>query len=345
MTVYYLSPDATKPSGGIRTAYAHVDALNRNGIDAAVAHEYSGFRCTWFANDTRVVGWSSSRRRAPAALHEWRRGRMHGRDPARQYVQLNRPPELELETGDVLVVPAIYGPLLHTIAPGIPKVVLNQGAGHPPPLRSLDVPYEHSEIVAVLAVAEEGRELLSWLAPAARLHVVPVAVDLELFAYRPEKRPRIAYMPRRNGEHAQAAVEMLARRGTLGEYKLVPIDGLSHEQTAEIVASSLIFLAVSLSEGFGLPPAEAMATGSIVVGYDAVGGREFMRPDVCFPVVTGDVLALAQTLERVLTLAAADPDALAAHGRAAHELIASRYSPERQERELLAFWRELLQPT
>jgi glycosyltransferase involved in cell wall biosynthesis len=268
---------------------------------------------------------------------------MHGRDPARQYVQLNRPSDFALEPDDVLVVPAIYGPLLHTIAPGIRKVVLNQGAGHPPPLRSLDVLYEHPEIVAVLAVAEEGRELLSWLAPGARLHVVPVAVHLELFRYRPDKRPRIAYMPRRNGEHAQAAFKMVARRRTLGNYELVAVDDLSHEQTAEVVGSSLIFLAVSLSEGFGLPPAEAMATGSIVVGYDAFGGREYMRPDVCFPVVTGDVLALAQELERVLMLAATDPDHLAARGRTAHELIASRYSPERQERELLAFWRELLQ--
>ena len=341
MTVYYLCSDATHPSAGFRTAYDHVDSLNRHGIDAAVAHEYSGFRASWFANDTRVVGWSRRRPRRPAGLHEWKRGRMYARDATRRYVQLNQPPDFDLHADDVLVVPAIYGPRLGEIAPGIRKVILNQGATSMP-LRTLDLPLRHPDIMAVLVVAEEALDFFEWLTPHLRVGLVPYAVDLSVFHLRTAKERQIAYMPRRNGEHAEVAVRLLAERGTLRGFDLVSVDGQPHVKVAEIVGSSLLFLAVSLSEGFGVPPAEAMGTGSVVVGYDAVGGREYMKPDVCFTVPTGDVLALARELERVIAMADAEPERLAARGRAAHELIADRYSPARQERELLAFWRAVL---
>ena len=63
--------------------------------------------------------------------------------------------------------------------------------------------------------------------------------------------------------------------------------------------------------------------------------------DVCFPVPTGNVLALAQELEKVIALESSDPALLRVVGRAA-ELIAERYSRSGQERELLSFWNALL---
>ena len=55
VTVYVLSPENNKPSGGIKILYRHVDVLNRNGIDAALLHQNSGFRCSWFENETRIA--------------------------------------------------------------------------------------------------------------------------------------------------------------------------------------------------------------------------------------------------------------------------------------------------
>ena len=37
------------------------------------------------------------------------------------------------------------------------------------------------------------------------------------------------------------------------------------------------FLTLSAAEGFGLVPLEAMAMGTMVVGYDGFGGRHYMR--------------------------------------------------------------------
>ena len=59
-TVYFCLPDYDVPSGGFRVVYRHVDILNEAGIPAAVLHCRAGFRCTWFENQTRVVGSRSS---------------------------------------------------------------------------------------------------------------------------------------------------------------------------------------------------------------------------------------------------------------------------------------------
>lgn len=53
--VYFLTPDQSVARGGVRTNYRQVDLLNAAGIEAAVVHGQPRFRCTWFANETRVV--------------------------------------------------------------------------------------------------------------------------------------------------------------------------------------------------------------------------------------------------------------------------------------------------
>ena len=154
---------------------------------------------------------------------------------------------------------------------------------------------------------------------------------------------RSRYNASANAEHAQTVRPACSPSGELSAgFEIVPIEGRPQSEVAELIAESLIFLAVSLMEGFGLPAAEAMACGSVVVGYDAFGGRDFLRPDVAFPVPTGDVVALAHELEKVIALESSDPEILRARVRAAHELVASRYSPARQELELVRFWRGLL---
>ena len=73
--IYFLAPDEARPSGGIRQAYLMVDVLVELGYEASIFHGTPGFRCTWFENSTPVVA----------------------------------KPFLELERGDILVVPEYDG--------------------------------------------------------------------------------------------------------------------------------------------------------------------------------------------------------------------------------------------
>ena len=60
---------------------------------------------------------------------------------------------------------------------------------------------------------------------------------------------------------------LLALRDCLAGWDVVEIDGKSEYETAELLRSCAIFLSFSEQEGFGMPPAEAMACGCHVIGF------------------------------------------------------------------------------
>jgi len=72
--------------------------------------------------------------------------------------------------------------------------------------------------------------------------------------------------------------ELLARRApqiVLSEP--LPGSGIAHRELLARIGSVRYLLMLSAAEGFGLVPVEAMALGTIVAGYDAFGGRHYMR--------------------------------------------------------------------
>lgn len=303
-TVYYLCPDHATPSGGVRVVYRHVDTLNAMGIPAAVVHHTAGFRCTWFENTTRVVAAADT----------------------------------ALTASDVLVVPEWYGPSLATV-PGGPRVVIfNQRAygtfDHVPAGQPL-----YRGAAALLAVSEDNAGYLRYAFPDIPTHVVRNVVDGSLFHPGDAPARRIAYMPRRRGEELAEVLHLLAVRGVTRDWELTPIDGRSEAETAGLLRRSAVFLSFSEREGFGMPPAEAMAAGCYVVGFTGLAGRDFFDPAYCRPVPEGDVLAFARAVEEVC---ATEPEVLAKTGRLASRAILDRYSEAGLRDDLRAFYRPLL---
>ena len=61
------------------------------------------------------------------------------------------------------------------------------------------------------------------------------------------------------------------------------------------------FLSLSVAEGFGLVPLEAMAMGTTVLGFDGFGGRDYMRPGVnCAVTAYPDVEGVAEQIADML---------------------------------------------
>jgi Glycosyl transferases group 1 len=351
VSVYYVCPDVDGPSGGIRVIYRHVDVLVRNGIDAYVLHERRGFRCTWFANETPVRAWS---RRAhggdaqlPRRIARYARRGLRRAPADRPFLQLLEPASLPLTSDDVLVVPEHFGPHLAEIAPGVPKVVFNQGPSlmyrhYPLVPTGAEAPYRHRDVIGAMVASDYGRELLTYAFPGLNVERVRLAIDPALFRPDDVKQPWIAYMPRKNAADAQHVLTTLAARGALDGYEVVALDGLSDEETAARLRSSLIFLSLGYQEGFGLPAAEALACGVVVVGYHGNGGREFILPEFAYPVATADLLALATALEAALRLRADDPEAFRGRAAAGAAFVAARYSPEHESQDLLRVWNAFL---
>jgi hypothetical protein len=314
-TAYYLAPHYNGPSGGVRVIYRHVDMLNELGFQAVVVHEIDGFRCKWFPNDTPVVAAG----------------------------------EVTPGTGDVLVVPEWYGPTLHR-APQEPRlVVFNQRA-----YDTFDrVPYEYTtpgapyagnpSLTALLAVSDDNVDLLRYAFPTIPVHLTRNVLDRRIFfpAQGPRRR-RIAYVPHRRAAEREQLLHILRSRGVLRDWELTPISGRTEQETADLMRDSALFLSFSEREGFGLPPAEAMACGSYVVGYPGLAGREFFDPAFCTPVPDGDLLALARAVEDACTAYDSDPALLAKNGAVASQRVLSRYSPANLRQDLSAFYGPLL---
>jgi glycosyltransferase involved in cell wall biosynthesis len=312
-TIYYLTPDAAGPSGGVKVIYRHVDTLNALGRPAAVLHGKAGFRCTWFDNATRVVAAT----------------------------------ETKLHPDDILVVPEYYGPGLDRIPAGPAIVIFNQRA-----YTTFDlVPYDETGpgapyaglvgLKAMLAVSEDNVDLLRFAFPDLPVRLARQVIDPSVFHPGAATGRRIAFTTTRRGGEREALLHILRSRGTLAGWELVPIQGRTERQMADILRTSPLFLSFSEKEGFGLPPAEAMACGAYVIGYTGMAGRDFFDSSVSSPVADGDLLAFARAVEEAIARYDKDPETLAAFGREASRRVLSRYSADGLRADLGSFYASL----
>lgn len=311
--VHYLCPDVAGPCGGVRVIYRHVDALNAQGIDAVVVHHAPGFRVTWFEHATRVTHLP-----------------------------------VDLRPGcDVIACSEVLGPAIGSLAPGVRKVVFNQNAyytfhGHHPLAETFSTPYLHPEVAAAIVVSEDSAAYLRHAFPGLAVYRTRTALDRSLYHPEVRKQPRVAFMPRRRPEDAQQVLSILRCRGALDGWAVAPIEGVSQAEAARGLRESTVFLSFGHPEGFGLPAAEAMACGCVVVGYHGNGGREFFTPEHGFPVGAGDIVGFATAAERVLRALRRDAAAFRELTGRASAFVRSAYSPEREREDVTGCWRELL---
>jgi glycosyltransferase involved in cell wall biosynthesis len=305
-TIYYLCPDYGVPSGGIRAIYRHVDILNHAGRSAAVLHHRDGYACRWFEHSTRTVG----------------------------------APSVRLSPEDVLVIPEIYGPYLNRL-PREPKLVaFNQNAyltyEHVPAGR----PLSYGIFAAALTVSSDSAEFLRFAFPGLEVSVVANAIDPDVFYPSPElPARRIAMMPRKRPDDAQQILRLLGDR--LRDWEVVRIEDAPEDETAAMLRSAPIFLALGRREGFGLPAAEAMASGCYVIGFSGFGGREIFDQAFSRQVEDGDVLSVAREVANFLHLYERQPGLVREAGARASEHIREQYSLECQRTALLSFYERL----
>ncbi|MFF5917282.1 glycosyltransferase family 4 protein [Streptomyces flavochromogenes] len=116
-----------------------------------------------------------------------------------------------------------------------------------------------------------------------------------------------------------AAIE---RYGLAGAVEFVK--GISDAELVDLVRSAQVSCVPSLYEGFSLPAAEAMATGTALVATTGGAIPEVAGSDgeTCLAVPPGDAGALAAALGRVL----ADPALRARLGAAGRERVLSRFT-------------------
>jgi glycosyltransferase involved in cell wall biosynthesis len=293
----------------VRAIYRAVDLLNDAGMDAAVLHTRAGFRCTWFANTTRVEH-----------------------------------PPVTVGGHDVLVVPEAFTPAdVARLAPGVPKVVFNQNAYRTFQSATrrdgrVDVTTaDHPDVVAVLVVSEDNRTLLEHALPKA--HVLRVHHWIDTSVFHPGAAPRehrIVAMPRKRPADFRLLIDLLHARDALGDWEVVTLEGRPEDEVAAGLRRAALFVALGRDEGFGLPVAEALASGCPVLGFHGMGGRELFGSECAVAIEDGDVGALATWIERFVADYDECRDEWERRGAEATAFVRSAYSRECAASDLVA---------
>ncbi len=328
-TIHVLCPDDNTPTGGIKTLYRHVDVLNRNGIEAHILHEQERFRCTWFSNDTKVA-----------------------------YI-----PDIQIESTDFVVLPEIYEEFyLHDRSwnkkrktPSIKSVIESKAkkiiynlsgyytfVGHSLDMNDYRTMYALNGIEAVLVGSQDSKQYIKYTFPHLRTCIIRKTIDPKIFSCNSNKKKQIAFMTQKNFQDVVQILNILKFRNAMSDFEIRPIDNMTQEQVAQILGESLIFLSFGYPEGWPRPPAEAMASGCVVIGYHGMGGREYFKEDLCFPIEINDIIGFAKAVEKVINMYNKNPNSLIETGARASKYIRETYSSEREKKDILDFWGSII---
>jgi glycosyltransferase involved in cell wall biosynthesis len=208
--------------------------------------------------------------------------------------------------------------------------------------RSPAAPYSGLKgLEGILTVSQDGADLLRAAIPDVRVAIARNVIDEGVF--HPDGgtdvRRSISYVPSRRAAELRQLLHLLNARPEIssGKWRLQALQGLSEQSMAVALRDSGIFLSLSDRDGFGLPPAEAMACGSYVVGYPGGGGKEFFEPAYCSPAhdTTEVFMALIEAMQW--------PEAVRRDlGAKASARILGHYTQEGLKADLLTFYGGLL---
>ena len=267
MRIVFFCPPVSVINGGIKHIFGMAEALIEQGRDAVV-FEQNGQRPSWFASTAPIVGQGIF---SPTADH--------------LYVVPEDQPHILADFAKLPQRKVIYSQNHFYGALGVGDASSYADYGVTDILCSSRTIYDHCRLRH----------------PTLRAFVVPCAVDPICFKPAPEKRKRIAFMPRKR------AIEVVYIRDMFRfaypqhrDWEWLEIAHQDETGVARAMGSAKIFLSLSRLEGFGLTPLEAMASGCIVAGFTGIGGREYATPENGFWINEDDfpacVAALAQAI-------------------------------------------------
>jgi hypothetical protein len=265
-TIYFCtSPKSGQHAGGVKVIYDHSHSLNNLGIESFVLHERRGYQYPWVKRQPRTIS------------------------------------DRELLPTDHLVIPEIKAArLVHKLVSSRLRYSIFVQNGYYLRNRDrdcsdADIDFAYQRASRILSISNDTSALIALHYPflSDRITRVSCSIDTDEFHPRGEKQKLITYMPRKNGEHAEAVVFALRNR-LPSDWQIQAIDGMSVAEVASALRVSRIFLSFSAMEGLGLPPVEAALCGNYVIGYHGGGGREYWSEPNFDAVEPGDIAAFVR---------------------------------------------------
>lgn len=299
------------PSGGIKRLYTHVEILRENGYDAYIMHFSKGFKLRWFENKTPVVYFSDSPR---------------------------------IEPNDTVVIPEGFPRVIKQFKPlQIKKVVISLSFAYIFDSMPLGENWKDYGINWVMTTNDVIKDLIQWSMGIENVHIIASSIDNNIFHYNPDmKTQQVAYIKRKDTLSPIVEKILKSRNTDFRELDFITMENLDVRHYAHVLKQSEIYLTTSIHEGLNRSVLEAMACGCICIGFDGVGGKDFI-------VESGDrqnfVLAesmnfidLSQKLAELLEKDKRKDPAVDAIRQNALATAAS-FSPDLEKKSLLEFWK------
>lgn len=324
--LFYV-PSVATPTGGVSVILDWVQILRANGFQAEAFSDSPDYSYKFGKAHAEILYIAEAERKRV----------LHRKGIVTRVLGLGRAGSSSKDTlscreDDVVIIPEYAANWLPDAFPTQQLVLLVQAFtmfSNPDYLSGIKT----KRFGSVIAVSDicEGYSRFAGFTP---VHKVPIAIASDIFFPRP-KENTICYMPRRRPGDIDLVLNALRLNKRIEDFQLCPIDRMPIAKVAEAMGRSRIFLSFSQREGFGLPPAEAMASGCLVVGFTGGGGDEYFDPSWSFPISEGNLPKFVETIEKVVADCRHEPSRMDAMAKTAAATVSARYSAEAQRQAIL----------
>ena len=335
--IYFVCPDKKVPVGGVKQLYRQVEILKKNGFEAFIVHRKHGFRAKWFLNDVAIVY-------KPYIFHRIDKNRKTSFYYKVKYFfkgfLINCK---EVESNSIIVFPETLA--VH-IEPDLfiqQKVIFNQNCYYTFHEYNAEKNnyhiYTDKNTLATIVVSNDSKNYLNYKFNDIKINRIRLGIN-SLFQFDDQKKKQIAFMPRKLSQDLVQIIQLLKDKKSLQDWKWIEIDNKTEYEVASILKESALFLSTNHIEGFGLPPAEAMACGCYVIGYTGNSGREYFDNQYSSIIESGDVLAFSREIEKIVDCYNENPSEILGKGKLASDFIQHNYNLDIEEQEILRTWKK-----
>jgi len=286
-TSYFFLPDFEKQSGGVKLTYDHVRCMNQNGFRAVVLHQKSGFQPKW--------------------LEEYYPKTEDGKieDVIFQYLDDGK---LQINMEDFFFIPEGFPQLMENLqkqnAP-CKRIVFCQNWYYVLNALQPGVLWNHYGINDCMSVSNTQSDYLKMIMPFLRIKNVVGKIDPADF-YPPkkmtDKKLQISFIPSRDGglKSYNVIKTFYALFPHLRFIQFKEIKGLSREDYASALRESAFYAHFDEFSSWGTAPIEAWLSKCLLVGWDGVGGREYMSGDNSWLAPNGDIFRVALVMGKMV---------------------------------------------
>jgi hypothetical protein len=315
--IFYLIADYAPQSWGNGMIYEHVRILRDAGYDACALHHRAPFRPDWLEIDIPIRYLDEESFKPTAA--------------------------------DIVVVPEVLA--ASNVVQQFPwrRIVFVQGTFLI--FRGLQAHSDYAELgyEEAMAVLPHVAQVIERHFGVAA-HVVPPFVAPHFFGPAEKPREQRILFATKEGYRAagipdqEIALRLLEKEVSRRQgWSLVPLEGFSHRDVAELMRSSMFLVNVHSHEAFNTTVPEAMAAGCVAICYEAGGGRDFLRPGENAIVFSNQhVFELVERVCQLMDAGDASSDLLDLLRKGGRQTAAS-FSPDHTAKALVGFFSRKLQ--